>query len=244
MRRDLGEADLRSTKPMRSVVSKPFSIFAMVLSGLLLAGWCASYGGVSRQSLKAGTRLAGRLGDMPLDRLPRGTGVVGRTSKRYGIWARSYRGGVHVYVCSFAADSRVARVLSYDQVSDWIRGYCRIQIESARGSGQVCYLPRAGGFNWSNGELPAVTSGPQSAAVPPACTVLTVVLPYWFLYVVLSASLLPRFVWHPCRRLYRKRQSLCECCGYDLRGGGARCPECGATVLGGETICETTAQNG
>ena len=32
------------------------------------------------------------------------------------------------------------------------------------------------------------------------------------------------------RTLHRFRNGLCQNCGYDLRGGGARCPECGTPV--------------
>ena len=45
------------------------------------------------------------------------------------------------------------------------------------------------------------------------------------LFVALFA--LSRPLWHS-RRRKRKRLGLCLSCGYDLRGSGERCPECGA----------------
>jgi predicted amidophosphoribosyltransferase len=36
------------------------------------------------------------------------------------------------------------------------------------------------------------------------------------------------YVWARSRR--RTRRGLCAGCGYDLRGGGQRCPECGRPI--------------
>lgn|GEM_PF-2309116 len=53
---------------------------------------------------------------------------------------------------------------------------------------------------------------------------------YW-LVVVLAAifpvTQMPRLM-HARRRRRRQRRGLCAVCGYDLRGGSERCPECGA----------------
>ena len=57
------------------------------------------------------------------------------------------------------------------------------------------------------------------------------VIPYWS--IVLASALLP--AWWAIRRLRRRRRPgappVCSRCGYDLRGGHDRCPECGARVL-------------
>jgi hypothetical protein len=54
----------------------------------------------------------------------------------------------------------------------------------------------------------------------------SVFVPHWFLILV--------FALMPGRRIYRwakvrrrKKSGLCARCGYDMRGGGERCPECG-----------------
>jgi len=54
-------------------------------------------------------------------------------------------------------------------------------------------------------------------------------VPHWFLVLL--------FVVMPARKIYRwqrsqrrRQRGLCEGCGYDLRGGGERCPECGKVV--------------
>ena len=41
--------------------------------------------------------------------------------------------------------------------------------------------------------------------------------------------LIGRAVWMSTAERRRVR-GLCACCGYDLRGGHARCPECGAAL--------------
>ena len=53
------------------------------------------------------------------------------------------------------------------------------------------------------------------------------VVPYW-LPVAFLVTLLYWIVWRPVRvRRRRMRLGLCGNCGYDLRAGGERCPECG-----------------
>ena len=57
-------------------------------------------------------------------------------------------------------------------------------------------------------------------------TIRAVVVPYWFLMVCAGAW---PGVWGMRwgRRWRWKRMGRCLACGYDLRGGGERCPECG-----------------
>ena len=56
-------------------------------------------------------------------------------------------------------------------------------------------------------------------------------LPYWFPLAVTSVPagvMVARMI----RRFSRRRRGLCPGCGYDLRAGGDRCPECGEEVAG------------
>ena len=54
-------------------------------------------------------------------------------------------------------------------------------------------------------------------------------VPYWPVFLV---TLWPavRMVWVRGRRWTRRRRGLCGGCGYDVRGGSERCPECGEPV--------------
>lgn len=57
-------------------------------------------------------------------------------------------------------------------------------------------------------------------------------IPYGMLlgiFAVLPAVMLMRLL-RQRRRSLRKRRSLCERCGYDLRASAGRCPECGAPI--------------
>lgn len=76
------------------------------------------------------------------------------------------------------------------------------------------------GFAWSNKDFdPWVTK--------------RLWVPYWFVLSLLAAA-----GWlssRPLRRAAlagrRARRGLCPACGYDLRGSGDRCPECGTTAV-------------
>jgi hypothetical protein len=59
-----------------------------------------------------------------------------------------------------------------------------------------------------------------------------VIVPYWALLVV--SSVLPARQYRKwSRRRRRRERGLCVKCGYDLRGGGEKCSECGASVGAG-----------
>ena len=55
-----------------------------------------------------------------------------------------------------------------------------------------------------------------------------VAVPHWCLTLVLAAPPALRWVVPWVQRRSRRRKGQCLRCGYDLRGGGGRCPECGA----------------
>jgi hypothetical protein len=58
-----------------------------------------------------------------------------------------------------------------------------------------------------------------------------IVLPYWLLMLIASAPWF-LFAWRHWRNRAARRiaAGLCAVCGYDLRAGHDRCPECGATA--------------
>ena len=53
------------------------------------------------------------------------------------------------------------------------------------------------------------------------------VLPHWYLLILLGAVPLTFGCGEYCRHRKRKKLGLCVKCGYDLRGSKDRCPECG-----------------
>jgi hypothetical protein len=61
-----------------------------------------------------------------------------------------------------------------------------------------------------------------------------VVVPYWVVLAVGAVLVLgKRVVWTSLVRRRRRRRGWCEGCGYDLRGSGERCPECGRGMAAG-----------
>ena len=53
-----------------------------------------------------------------------------------------------------------------------------------------------------------------------------VIVPYWAVALVIGAVPLERLR-RVIRAMMRRRRGCCIACGYDLRGSGERCPECG-----------------
>jgi hypothetical protein len=78
---------------------------------------------------------------------------------------------------------------------------------------------------------------------------MSVLVPDWFIAILL---ILPPLAWvrrygPRRRRRDRRRQGLCEACGYDLRGSHGKCPECGKMptgVLSSQNAVSTSATKG
>jgi hypothetical protein len=72
--------------------------------------------------------------------------------------------------------------------------------------------------------------GPDRPGVGWSYSVFAV--PYWFICLLLTVPVI-RWVMRyrgEWTREWRRSQSLCASCGYDVRVGGVRCPECGTPV--------------
>jgi hypothetical protein len=67
--------------------------------------------------------------------------------------------------------------------------------------------------------------------------------PHWFLAAVLAMPGL-RGLWVWGRKRRRARRGLCAGCGYDLRGGGEKCPECGRPLAEGDGASPTLQRAG
>jgi len=91
-------------------------------------------------------------------------------------------------------------------------------------------LPRVATFMSWMGLRVAHQVRPPGVVRTDASTRTEIDIHYWL--IVLLAALLPLARTRSLARAYvrhrRRRQGLCTACGYDLRGGGERCPECGA----------------
>ena len=57
-------------------------------------------------------------------------------------------------------------------------------------------------------------------------------LPLWAPTLTLAGVLLSLIILPVLRRRSRRRQGLCQACGYDLRASPERCPECGTPTAG------------
>ena len=72
------------------------------------------------------------------------------------------------------------------------------------------------GFSYAAADIPY--GAYRLVAIPyPLVILATAVAPAWW-------------AWHARILRRRKRQGCCAGCGYDLRGSGDRCPECGMTA--------------
>jgi hypothetical protein len=60
--------------------------------------------------------------------------------------------------------------------------------------------------------------------------------PIWALFILCAAYPTIYFIRGPLRRRKRRRRGQCLECGYDLRGSGGQCPECGAATMDGPDV--------
>jgi len=81
--------------------------------------------------------------------------------------------------------------------------------------------PKGGRFKDSKGNRHVLTN----------VRLLTVGVPFWSLFLLLSAYPVYTVVRGPLRRYRRHRAGLCLKCGYNLTGNvGGVCPECGMPI--------------
>ena len=89
------------------------------------------------------------------------------------------------------------------------------------------------GFTWASGTVEPVRWLSGANAAPPPAPYVALVVPMWafvgaplFVPATIAAAAARRSL----RRRRRARHGECIACGYDLRGGHDRCPECGAAA--------------
>ena len=128
-----------------------------------------------------------------------------------GFWRHQHPGGTGPWVSEGPRYD-----LRYGSLNQFIPG---------RGTGTVPDFDRFGFSLWVNR-----TGPPRRPSEPPPEASLTV--PYWLPVIV--AGTIPSL--HAARLLRQRRRErlarrgLCRWCGYDLRAGHTRCPECGHEV--------------
>jgi hypothetical protein len=59
-------------------------------------------------------------------------------------------------------------------------------------------------------------------------------MPLWLVWGLAAVPVVSA-IWKSVRKRWRKSVNLCEGCGYDLRGSGGKCPECGRELAVGKT---------
>ncbi len=112
--------------------------------------------------------------------------------------------------------------------------------------GEVGYFGVTGGANLEGGGMIILLGPPPGHAVlgghwlPPESNLVwfpymggnsgavSIVLPFWLIFIAVSAYPAIAFIRRPLRRWRRKRRNLCIHCGYNLAGNvSGTCPECG-----------------
>jgi hypothetical protein len=93
----------------------------------------------------------------------------------------------------------------------------------------------AHGIGWTHRYLGFAAAGFRSNHEPAPCRpyrLLAFAVPYYAVCLLASFIFLPLLTqWcRACKSRARRERGCCDACGYDLRGGTARCPECGRDV--------------
>ncbi|MCH9033232.1 MAG: hypothetical protein IID42_01850 [Planctomycetes bacterium] len=112
--------------------------------------------------------------------------------------------------------------------------------------GEVGYFGVAGGANLGGGGIIILLGPPPGHAILGGhwlpsesnlvwfpCVIrnsgtVSLVFPFWLVFIAVSAYPTIAFARRPLRRRYRRRRGLCIRCGYNLEGNvSGVCPECG-----------------
>jgi hypothetical protein len=153
------------------------------------------------------------------------------------LWQRSYR-GCDVLLGQRGPGDRLTCTSEFGQIVFEIEGHQRGRIEPG-----WSYFPKplprrfrshqrdvAGFAVWRGSVRHYVLLSPSP--------LWGVAVPHWFVFLCMAVLPVRWMLSWRARRAakWRVRHGLCARCGYDLRGGSARCPECGLEVSGAARI--------
>jgi hypothetical protein len=192
-----------------------FAIFTALLSLAVAILWADSYRERKPEPLPDGEppfplTMASMLFNLPFHTGDIGMEFTNYLDGSYAFWMCTYRG-------------RLGVLQTYDLQTNapaqWIDSSWR----------DFSYRQMDWGF-----DLELNDDGTLGTIVGSRCRTAT--LPFWALFLLCAAYPTIYFIRSPLRRRQRRRRGQCLDYGYDLRGSGGKCPECGAAVTDGAVV--------